>query len=423
MSSVISPHDYWLTRLNDHLKQERYSVTAERHCVAVAGAFLEFLKSRRVAVESAETKHITHYLEHALRLYRQRNGRSPRSTCPSRPFYWWRHSHTNPIKMLLRLVNGQWPIASKPRSGIEQFHQDVCRSYGQWMHDVRGLSSETIRNRSAEACRLLAWLGKRGARQKLAGITIRDIDKYLMCQGSSQRRITLKRRATELRCFLRYLHGTSRIRRDLASSVISPTVYAFENIPSSLRSEEVAAIVKTARKDHSPKGLRDYAILMLLSTYGLRAGEITAMQLSNIDWRNERLRIRNSKTRGLLELPLLPRVGNAILAYLRKGRPRTKAREVFIRTCAPYRSLRNGSVLHRILHKRFVAAQVNPQGKRGPHAFRHAIAVSMLRAAVPAKEIGDVLGHRSAASTTPYLKLATEDLRKVSLDIPMEVQA
>jgi len=324
--------------------------------------------------------------------------------------------------MLLRLVHEQWPPIPKPTSGGEQFRQEVYQSYEEWMHDVRGLASETTRNRSAEARRLLVWLGKRGARQGLAGITIRDIDKYLMCQASSQRRTTLKRRVTDLRCFLRFLHGKGWIPRDLASSAISPTVYAFENIPSSLRPEEVAAILKTARKDRSPKGLRDYAILMLLSTYGLRAGEVTALQLSNIDWRNERLRIRHSKTGGLLELPLLSRVGNAILAYLRKGRPKTKAREVFIRTCAPYRSLRNGSVLHRILHKRIVAAGANPQGKRGPHAFRHAIAVSMLRAAVSAKEIGDVLGHRSAASTTPYLKLATEDLRKVALDIPTEVQ-
>jgi len=109
MSSLTSPHDYWLTRLDEHLKQERYSVPAARHCVVVAGAFLEFLKSRRGSVESAGPKHITLYLKQALRLYRQRNGRSPRSTCPSKPFYWWRHSHTTPIKMLLRLVHGQWP--------------------------------------------------------------------------------------------------------------------------------------------------------------------------------------------------------------------------------------------------------------------------------------------------------------------------
>lgn len=325
--------------------------------------------------------------------------------------------------MLLRLVHGQRTPA--PRSGTiaEFLDREVCQQYEQWMHGVRGLAAETMRGRSAEARRFLCWLGERSNRQKLAHITISDIDKYQMCQPSSQRRVTLKRRATDLRCFLRFLYATGQIVRDLAASVISPTVYAFENIPSALRPEEVVAILKAARKDHSPRGRRDYAILMLLATYGLRAGEVTSLRLSNIDWRNERLRIRHSKTGGHLELPLFPWVGNAILDYLQKGRPKTEAREVFIRTCAPYRRLRNGSVLHRILHKRLVAAGVSPQGKRGPHAFRHAIAVSMLRAAVPAKEIGDVLGHRSAASTTPYLKLATEDLRRVALEIPAEVQA
>src|SRR5215472_19036285 len=99
MSSLTSPTNHWLTRLTEHLKQERYSVKAAQHYVGVAGAFLEFLKARRVAVVSTEAKHITYYLEHALGLYRQRNGRSPKSTCPSKPFYWWRHSHTAGIKM------------------------------------------------------------------------------------------------------------------------------------------------------------------------------------------------------------------------------------------------------------------------------------------------------------------------------------
>lgn len=423
MSSAELSSNRWLPQLNEHLERERYSAQAAQRYVAVADAFLRFLKSRRVAVESADNKHIAQYLQHALRLYRRHHRRSPKSFDPSKPFYWWRHSHTTAIKMLLRLVHGQRTPARRPRTSAEFLDREVCQQYEQWMHGVRGLADETMRGRSAEARRFLCWLGERGNRQKLAHITNSDIDKYQMFQPSSQRRVTLKRRATDLRCFLRFLYATGQIVRDLAASVISPTVYAFENIPSALRPEEVVAILKAARKDHSPRGRRDYAILMLLATYGLRAGEVTSLRLSNIDWRNERLRIRHSKTGGHLELPLFPRVGNAILDYLQKGRPKTEAREVFIRTCAPYRRLRNGSVLHRILHKRFVAAGVSPQGKRGPHAFRHAIAVSMLRAAVPAKEIGEVLGHRSAASTIPYLKLATEDLRHVALEIPAEVQA
>ena len=114
---------------------------------------------------------------------------------------------------------------------------------------------------------------------------------------------------------------------------------------------------------------------------------------------------------------------SAILDYLQKGRPNTQAREIFIRTCAPYRAFQNGSCLHRLISLRLKAAGIEPQGRRGPHAFRHARAISMLQAAVPIKEIGDVLGLRSADSTNTYLELASADLRAVALEIPVEVNA
>ena len=177
-------------------------------------------------------------------------------------------------------------------------------------------------------------------------------------------------------------------------------------------------MLEATRKDHSPKGLRDYAVLLLLSTYGLRAGEITRLRLDDIDWRADRFCVHHTKTAAQSLLPLLPPVGEALFAYLRRGRPRTDAREIFIRTCAPYRGFASGSSLYTAVRGRLDAADVHPVGKRGPHAFRHARATSLLRAGVSQKVIGDVLGHRSAASTTPYLKLATEELRDVALEIP-----
>jgi integrase/recombinase XerD len=108
---------------------------------------------------------------------------------------------------------------------------------------------------------------------------------------------------------------------------------------------------------------------------------------------------------------------------LQKSRPKTAMREMFIRCHAPYRPLQSGSSLWGLVQCRLKAAGVVPTGKRGPHAFRHARAVSMLRASVPVKEIGDLLGHRAADSTLAYLKLATEDLRAVALEIPTGVKA
>ena len=117
-------------------------------------------------------------------------------------------------------------------------------------------------------------------------------------------------------------------------------------------------------------------------------------------------------------------VGDALLAYLRRGRPVTDAREIFVHTKAPYRSFSRGSSLYLLVRLRLEGAAVSPAGKCGPHTFRHARAVSLLRASATTKTIGDLLGHRSAESTRPYLKLATDDLRDVALEIPgQEVQA
>jgi integrase len=185
----------------------------------------------------------------------------------------------------------------------------------------------------------------------------------------------------------------------------------------------VTKVLAAAQQDRTPKGIRDYAILMLLSAYGLRAGEITALRLKDVDWRRDIIHIRHKKTSATSDLPLLPQVGEALLQYLQESRSQTPFREVFIRCCAPYCPFKAGSNLNRMVRRRLGAAGVITTGKHGLHAFRHGRAVSLLRAKVPVKEIGDLLGHRSADSTLVYLKLATEDLRAVAMEIPGTVKA
>jgi integrase len=156
-----------------------------------------------------------------------------------------------------------------------------------------------------------------------------------------------------------------------------------------------------------------------LRRYGLREGEICRLRLEDVNWREESLHIRHTKTNAHSAMPLLAPVGEALFDYfLRHGRPRTEAREVRPVLRALYRD--DEPVWHG--QGRLSAAGVEPPGKRGPHVFRHARAVEMLRASVLQKIIGDVLGHRSTESTNTYLKLATDDLRAVALDVPgMEV--
>lgn len=414
MSDATSQRGALLAKFKAHVAQMRYGSSTIGAYLAVADGFIEYLSNREVPIEEVQTEHVTVFLDRELRRFSRRHGHPP--ACVND----WRVHHLSGIRQLLWWVNGQLPASAAPQCPFEAFSRALCNEYTQWLDQHRGLATESIDSLVGEARRFLVWYGEgRSTDTGLSAIAVADIDAYLQARAPSLRRVSRKAVAQQLRCFLRFAHVTGRTERDFAPSVTSPTLYALESIPSSLRSDEIHAVLESTRKDHSAKGLRDYAILLLLSTYGLRAGEITRLKLDDIEWRADRFCVHHTKTAAQSVLPLLPTVGDALLAYLRRGRPRTDVREIFIRTCAPYRGFASGSSLYTTIRGRLDAAGVQPLGKRGPHAFRHARAVSMLRAGVSQKVIGDVLGHRSAASTAPYLKLATEDLRKVALEIPM----
>ncbi len=406
---LSADHDVWLTKMFDYLRGEAYSREGKDY-VAIARRFLIHIQKKGLTVHNVRPSHVDKYLRSMKRLRR-----SPKRTDLSEG---QRHYCRAALHMLLRFVRGEWPPAVLPRTEREMFHRKLLEGYDAWMLDLRGLCAVTRAHRCANALQYLQWLGERGSDEKLCAMTIVDIDAYVQLRMQLlQRRSTTKGLAVCLRNFLRYLHGIGRIQ-DLASAVLIPKLYVHESIPSALRAEEIELVLRSTRQDRSPMGLRDYAIMTLLSTYGLRAGEIAALRLDDVDWAHDRLRIHHSKTAVHSELPLLRGPGEAILDYLRKGRPKSNTqREVFLRALAPYRALRGGS-LWSVLEPRLKAAGVVPQGKRGPHAFRHAKAAALLRSAVPLKVIGDVLAHRSAASTMAYLKLDVEQLRGIALEIP-----
>jgi integrase/recombinase XerD len=414
MPSHSSFDELSLSRLKSHLGREAYAPGTIANYLATARRFRKYLADRDITVEAVEPSDVSRFLRRELRRYRQRYGHPPRSS------YNWRSQQVTCIHMLLRVVQGRWPPVSGSLTPLEAFQQQVCQEYGEWLSTVRGLAVLTIQDRCEEAKRFLTWLGERGGPDQLLRLTVSVIDAYLTLRMSSSCRRSRQRLAVQLRSILRYLHATKRIACDLAPVVITPKLYAFEGIPSALRAEEVQAVLQATRQDHRAKGLRDYAILLLLSTYGLREAELIHLRLEDIDWREETVRIRHCKTGAESRLPLLHAVGEAILVYLRNARPKSRAREIFISAYAPYQRL---SRLYQIIQVRLQAAGVHPAGKKGSHAFRHARAISLLRAAVPAKQIGDILGHRSLASTAVYLKLATQDLRAVALEIPGQVNS
>jgi site-specific recombinase XerD len=412
MADLLPQRNALISRFEEHLARARYSATATKRYLAVARHFLKYLEGGHVPIDAVQPLHVTKYLTRELRQFARRHGHAPVSV------EHWRGSHTAGVHQFLQCIVGHWPPSTAASSPYEAFCQALCTEYAQWLRERRGLEVKTISERAAEAGRFLSWYGERNEAGTLAAVVIADVDAYLQTRAPSLRRVSRKGVAQRMRCFLRFVHATGRTERDLALCVMAPTLYAFESIPSALSPAQVDAVMQTSRNDQSPKGLRDYAILLLLATYGMRAGEITRLQLNDIDWRADRIFVRHTKTGSQSILPLMPTVGEALLAYLRRGRPKTDVREIFIRVRAPYRGFESGSSLYTPTRRRLEEAGVQADSKRGPHAFRHARAVSLLRDGTPMKIIGDLLGHRSTSSTSVYLKFATEDLRNVALEIP-----
>jgi len=408
-------HEYsaLVLQLRETLARQRYNAVVIDNYCRNADYFLTYLADRKMAVEAVTPMIVSAYLREAVRQFRKRHGRPPAQ--------YWVNIPRSGIHGLLKLALKRWPPEPETSDAGELLCRTVYDQYQTWLREERGLAVASIDALMWEARNFCAWYINRVGTPAFSRLTIEDIDSYFDMRAPGLRRKSLKDVAERLRSLMRHLHRTGHIETDLAQRIIAPMLYAYEGIPSALTSDQVAAVLKSAQKDKSPIGLRDYAMLELLATYGLRAGEVCHLRLDDIDWRADTLHIRHSKTGAHSRLPLLDPVGEALLDYLRHGRPETEVREIFVRSRAPYVPMVR---IYSEVRRRIEAAGVKPTGKRGPHIFRHARAVSLLRASVPRKVIGDVLGHRSTESTIPYLKLATEDLRAIALEIPgQEVRA
>ena len=400
-------HDELIAELSNLLTAQNYNPVAVANNRLYARAFLDYLAECDIQVEAVTPAQVDRYFAYATQDFEAHYGRPPSSR--------WHMLPRTAIAKLLRLAQGKWPPDAEMIGPDAERRHEICHEYETWLHDERGLASASIAALMWEARNFLRWQFDRGGAASLQTLGVVDVDLYMAMRAPGLRRRSLADVAERLRSVVRYLHRTGRIPTDLTPHIIGPMLYAYEDVPSTLDKNQIAAVLAATKEDASPRGLRDYAILQLLATYGLREGEICRLRLEDVNWRGESLRIRHTKTNAYSYMPLLVPVGEALLDYLRLGRPQVKTREIFIRSLAPYTAMTN---LYGMIRGRLATAGVEPPGKRGPHVFRHARAVEMLRASVPQKIIGDVLGHRSPESTNIYLKLATDDLRAVALDVP-----
>ncbi|MEY4583223.1 MAG: hypothetical protein RL701_7926, partial [Pseudomonadota bacterium] len=246
----------------------------------------------------------------------------------------------------------------------------------------------------------------------------RHIESFVRSVGARVGRASLQHSVAHLRSFLRFLASRGEVAHGLDALIDTPRLYRGERLPRALPWDIVQAFL--AAIDRSTlMGRRDYAMFLLIATYGLRTSEIAALRLDDIEWRAGRLRVPRPKTRAPIILPLTQGVEAALLDYLRHARPSSKCREVFVRVRAPAGPLVSTAVTEAFQSWTRRSGLAIPY--QGPHCLRHSLAVHLLREGTSLKAIGDLLGHRSAESTCVYLRLHVEDLRDAALALPRKV--
>jgi site-specific recombinase XerD len=221
---------------------------------------------------------------------------------------------------------------------------------------------------------------------------------------------------TAFRSFFRYLFQKGELQANLAAAVPTVADWRLSTVPKCLSSVEVKRVLKACNR-RTATGRRDYAILLLLARLGLRAGEVVALQLDDINWRAGEVLVRG---KGLFQdrMPLPSDVGKALASYLRRDRPACQTRRVFICIQAPRRGFANPSTLTTIVRRALDRADLHPTFK-GAHLLRHSLATSMLRSGATMGEIGDVLRHRIPNTTEIYAKVDFDGLRSLAHPWPI----
>ena len=289
-------------------------------------------------------------------------------------------------------------------------YKDELEEFVNYMREQRGWSEVTIRVYRGRVGEFLTRFGCENG--PLAGITVADIDRQMVAKGTRDgcRRSTIQTYAHALRAFFRFAEERGWCAPGLAAAISTPRVYRQVGVPVGPSWDDVRRLLATTDGDH-PVKLRDRAILLLLSVYGLRAAEVRGLKLDDLDWEAATFRVARPKSGRSDVYPLSRTVGDAIVRYLSEARPRSGLyREIFLTSNAPFRPLQATSIVSLVRH-RMQCTGITCM-RRGSHALRHACAQRLLDLTL--QEIGNYLGHRHPESTAIYAKVDLAGLRQIA---------
>ena len=277
----------------------------------------------------------------------------------------------------------------------------VTREYEQFLASERGLSAATLIN-YLPVVRCFLTDRFRDEILEFDLLCPQDVHRFILDHVHTGSRSRAQLMVTALRSFFRFLYQRGDIASDLANALPSVANWRLSGFPKSLPPEQVERLLASCDQQ-TIIGRRDYAILLLLARLGLRAGEVVALTLEDLDWQNGVLNI-DGKGNRQDQLPLLEDVGEALVNYLSHGRPQCTSRRFFIRRHAPHEAFASSVAICNVVRRALKRTGLNPALK-GAHLLRHSLATNMLRKGASLAEIGEILRHCHPETTQIYAKV------------------
>lgn len=287
--------------------------------------------------------------------------------------------------------------------------ETLLGSFERYLLSERALASGTVRGYVDHARKFLDGLSSGTA---LEEVTAADVTTALSRVSQAVSVAAAQNFRAGLRAFLRFCFTEGIVTVDLCGAALAVTGRRRVFLPRGIEPAQARALLSSCDR-RTALGRRDHAMLVVLLRLGLRAGEVARLRLDDLDWRAGELIIRGKGSR-LDRLPMPVEVGDAITAYLQRGRPKSYHREVFLRARAPFEPIATGTVGSTVRRacRRAAIAEV------GPHRLRHTLACEMVRAEVPLVEIAQVLRHKSLQSSAIYARVDLNTLRKLAAPWP-----
>jgi integrase/recombinase XerD len=296
-----------------------------------------------------------------------------------------------------------------PASSIER----LVKEYDRHLDEVAGLASATRQYRCRYAREFLLTRRVRG-RTRFSNLSPQILTAYVERQAQSLTPASLRVLTIALRSFLRFLHFTGRVRQHMVQAVPTPAPWPRSSLPQILSEEQVRSLVNSFDRT-TPTGRRDFAMVLCLCLLGLRTQEVATLTMNDVDWQRLTVRLRCTKQRRERLLPLPPRLGRALMDYLRRGRPKTNSRALFLRHRAPLGEALQVHHVRSAMRRAFARCGL---GTSRIHLLRHTFATRLHRKGVGLKAIADLLGHGCLDTTAGYARVSLDELRQAALPWP-----